>query len=160
MDISKMARTAVDFEKTASALYKAAAEKAASPQVKILLEFLIDEESKHAHLLLKCFGPLEVGEIDEMPLIHAAKELTGKMAGQPDPLKAIDLGIELEEKGGKFYRELTENLLMEKKLMEILDNPALDIGRAVSVATELAKQEDKHRKELIKIREMVLTLST
>ncbi|MCK5256118.1 MAG: ferritin family protein [Deltaproteobacteria bacterium] len=135
-DVNKdVLSSAIKFEEDGRNLYLECVKKTEHPWGKSLFQSLADDELKHIERLKETFETLQVSQkYTEGPLPLAAqkqwKNIFEKAKGKIDTavkastadIEALNLGIDFEEKGMKYYQRLSEESRnpLEKRFYQIL----------------------------------------
>jgi len=135
-DVNKdVLSAAIKFEEDGRALYLECIKKTKHPWGKSLFQSLADDELKHIERLKETFEVLTVSQEytkDFLPLAAEKqwKNIFEKAKGKIDAvvkatttdIEALELGIDFEKKGMKYYRKLSEesNNPLEKRFYQIL----------------------------------------
>ncbi|MBN1898789.1 MAG: ferritin family protein [Spirochaetes bacterium] len=130
----------VKLEEDSISFYSESAEKTNNPLGKQIFDFLIGEEKKHIEILNKIMSDMvESEDIQALARSHkdvrtvftdASQDYKSDIASDPDDIKALEISMELENKGFKYYKEEAEKM------------PEKSRGR--SLLEELARQESSH----------------
>ena len=116
---------AITFEKDGYDFYRSASEKVSNPVGKKMLEWLAREETEHIKKLERAYesvkaaegwgdAKLHTGEYDQFrfkTLFSQAKEkVKGIVEADTDDLRALELAMEMENKGYTFYTKALKEI--------------------------------------------------
>lgn len=136
--INEIFQYALKLEEDGIKFYTESKEKTSNEFGKQIFEFLIGEEKKHIEIINKIMSDSDISEdLQKMTenrtniktvFSGIDKEYKEKIESNPDDIKALEISMELEDKGYKYYKQ-------EAEKME---------GANKNILIELASQESIH----------------